>query len=179
VRCAADRYAEPTSLAPRIKLRAADALWAALGQRGLGGRERALAFVAESLRLNVEATVFAHEGRHALDQRYFKSELDALSDDERELRAKLSEVAFASDPLLALTGSILGAGLDESTGHGKANLRFRHLLVDWMAAHGAEVAGLDPTRPLLVQVERLRAAQLVALVRAADPLPAADARRAP
>jgi hypothetical protein len=181
VRCAADRYAEPTSLAPRLKLQAAMALWDRLGRRGLDARTRSLAFVAESLRLNVEATVFAHEGRHALDQRHFKKQFAAWDDGERELRAKLSEVAFAPDPLLALTGSILGAGLDESSGHGQANRRFLHLLADWMAAHAGDdtIEGLDRAQPLLMQVDRLSAAQLVALVRAADPMARAPAQAQP
>ena len=168
-RCAADRYADPASLALRIKLSASDELWAALGRRGLAGRARALAFVAESLRLNVEATVFAHEGRHALDQRYAKREFAAMPDDERELRAKFSEVAFASNPKLALTGSILGGKLDETSGHGKANRRFRVLVVDWMAQHAADIAGLDDHTPLMMQVDKLTNAQLLTIVRAADP----------
>lgn len=169
-RCRADRYAEPASLSRRIQLHASDRLWAELGRRGLKGRARALAFVSESLRLNVEATVFAHEGRHALDQRAFKSQFDRMGDGERELRAKLSEVAFASAPMLALTGSIFGGNLDDSSGHGKANHRIRILLVDWMTRHAREIAGLDPSRPLIMQVDRLTDAQLLSVIRSADPL---------
>jgi len=73
---------------------------------------------------DVEATVFAHEGRHALDQHDLPDAFRVMTDDERELRAKLSEVAFASDPKLALTGSVIGARLDESTGHGRATCGF-------------------------------------------------------
>jgi hypothetical protein len=173
--CAQDPYAPPASLANQLKLEASDRLHAQLVARGLRGRSLALAFVAESLRLNVEATVFAHEGRHALDQRHFPAEFAAMSDDERELRAKLSEVAFSSDPKLALTGSVIGARLDASTGHGRANQRFRRLIVDWMRDHGAEIAGLEPAVPLILQVNRLTNDQLRALVRSADPL--ATARR--
>jgi hypothetical protein len=167
-RCSADRYAEPAALPLRLRLDASDRLYARLTARGLAGQGLVLAFVSESLRLSVEATVFAHEGRHALDQVHFKTEFDAMGDDERELRAKYSEIAFSSDPRLALTGSILGGQLDESSGHGRANKRFRVVLVDWMTAHADQIVGLDRQRPLIMQADLLSVAQLVQLVRAAD-----------
>ncbi|MEO8805260.1 MAG: hypothetical protein ABI433_04210 [Burkholderiaceae bacterium] len=167
-RCSADRYAEPAALPLRLKLDASDRLHKRLVARGLAGQALALAFVSESLRLSVEATVFAHEGRHALDQVHFKAEFDAMGDDERELRAKYSEIVFTAEPKLALTGSVLGAQLDESSGHGRANKRFRVVLVDWMTAHADQITGLDRTRPLIMQVDLLSDAQLVEMVKAAD-----------
>jgi hypothetical protein len=169
-RCARDRYADPASVALRIKLHESDTIYAALRGRGSSGQNLALAFVSESMRLNVEATVFAHEGRHSLDQKYFAAQFARMSDDERELRAKFSEVVFSSNPKLALTGSILGARLDETQGHGLANRRFRTIIVDWMASHAREVAGLEPAQPLVLQMDRLTNAQLVAILRAADPM---------
>ncbi len=169
-RCRADPYADAASVALRLKLSASEQIYAGLKARGLSGEDLALAFVSESLRLNVEATVFAHEGRHSLDQKYFAAEFAKMSDDERELRAKFSEVVFSENPRLALTGSILGASLDASTGHGKANRRFRTLLVDWMRAHASEIHGLDATLPLVMQIGRLSDQQLVAIVKAADPM---------
>lgn len=176
VACAKDPHAEPASLPALLKLEASEQIYARLAAAGLRGRALALAFVAETLRLNVEATVFAHEGRHALDQRHFAEAFARMDDEEREWRAKLSEVAFSSSPKLALTGSIIGGRLDERSGHGRANKRFRRLLVDWMQAHRHEIAGLDDRVPLILQVNRLRDDQIVGLVRAADPLAAAPRR---
>lgn len=164
-RCTADPYAPPTAVAIRLRLVESERLFAELRRGGVA--ERALAFVSETLRLNVEATVFAHEGRHALDQRYVKAAFDAMSEEERELRAKYSEVVFSSNPRLALTGSILG-GTDETTGHGKANRRFRKLVVDWMQQHSDEIPGLDRSRPLVMQIDRLDNRQLVAIIKAVD-----------
>lgn len=169
VRCAEDPYAEPARLSPMLRLAASDELYGQLVGAGSTGQALALAFVTESLRLNVEATVFAHEGRHALDQVHAAAAFTAMDDGERELRAKLSEVAFSSRPKLALTGSIIGGRLDESTGHGRANRRFRRPLVDWMTAHRAEIAGLDARIPMIVQVGRLTDDQVRGLVRDADP----------
>jgi tetratricopeptide (TPR) repeat protein len=168
VRCGADPLADPQSLPLRLKLQASDRLYRQLTDRGLRGPQRAVAFVATLLELSVEATVFAHEGRHALDQMHFPAAFARMADDERELRAKYSEVLFSRDPRLALTGSILGGPSDELTGHGKANRRFRQLLVDWMAANAASVVGLRPDRPLILQVDLLSADQLLRIVGAAD-----------
>ncbi len=162
-RCSADPYAPPMAVGVRLRLDESERLFAELGRNA----DPSLAFVSESLRLNVEATVFAHEGRHALDQRYVKAAFDAMSDEERELRAKYSEVRFSSNPRLALTGSILG-NTDQTSGHGKANRRFRKLVVDWMRQHPDQIPGLDRTRPLVMQLDRLSSVQLVAIVTAAD-----------
>lgn len=75
---------------------------------------------------------------------------------------------FTSDPKLVLTGSVLGGQLDESSGDGRTNKRFRIVLVDWMTAHADQIIGLDQKRPLLMQVDFLSEAQLVQLVKVAD-----------
>jgi hypothetical protein len=74
-----------------------------------------------------------------IDQLYFPKEFKKMSDDERELRAKYSEVIYALDPKVALTCSILGSDLDENTNHGKANKRFRKIIEDWMNEHKTEI----------------------------------------
>jgi hypothetical protein len=170
VNCAKDRYAEAGSVSIKIKLDAAIQLFDALNAKGLRQEELAFAFVSECMRLNVEASVFAHEGRHAIDQRYFKDAFDKMSHAERERRAKLSEVVFSSNPKLALTGGIIGARLDESSGHGLANKQIRMMLVDWMQSHSEELDGLDKNLPLIMQLDRLSNKQLVEIISAADPL---------
>src|SRR5262245_47167082 len=169
VNCAKDRYAEPRSFAVKMKLDAAIQIFDALKAKGLRQEELAFAFVSEWMRLNVEATVFAHEGRHAIDQRYFKESFDKMSHAERERRAKLSEVVFSSNPKLALTG-IIGARLDESSGHGLANKQIRVTLVDWMQSHADAIDGLDKRLPLIMQVDRLSNKQLVEILTAVEPL---------
>jgi hypothetical protein len=168
--CSADPYCDPASVPLRIKLSASDSLFARLQRTGLRDEQLALAFVAETIRLNIESAVFAHEGRHALDQRYFSAEFSRMPHEERELRAKLSEVVFSSSPRLALTGSILGSQLDETSGHGAANRHFRVLLVDWMRANRARLPQLDPDLPLMLQVDRLTDQDIVCVALGADPL---------
>jgi len=66
-----------------------------------------IAFIGEILKLTVASTVFAHEGRHAIDQFYFPKEFKEMSDDERELRAKYSEVVYSLNPKMAFTAASL------------------------------------------------------------------------
>ncbi|RZI98663.1 MAG: hypothetical protein EON90_12545 [Brevundimonas sp.] len=168
IRCRADPYAAPEGVAQRLRLQASDRIHARLARDNTDPEALAVAFIAEVLRLTTEATVFAHEGRHSLDQLHRADAFAAMSDDERELRAKYSEILFSEDPLYALTGSIIGARLDETTGHGRANRRFRERLVGWMEAHRAEIAGLDAGTPLIMQLDRLTAAQVTAFARGED-----------
>ncbi len=93
------------------------------------------------------------------------------SDAEREFRAKLSEVAFAPEPRLAL-GAIIDTNIGDSTPHGRANLRIMQGLVQWIAAHAAEIRGFDLSRPALPQLDKLTDDQLRAAFRSMDRLAA-------
>ncbi len=126
--------------------------------------------VADSFLVAMERAVFsssivAHEGRHAIDRRLG---LD-LPIADREFRAKLSEVAFALQPRLAF-GGIISSSIGGSTPHGIANRRIMEGLLRWMRAHVEEIQGLDVTRPLLPQLDRLTNDQLRAAMRSMDPL---------
>jgi hypothetical protein len=131
--------------------------------------ELCVAFVAEYVRLNIESTIMAHEGRHAIDQLHFPDQFQSWSEAEREFRAKLSQIVFAPDPKLAMY-EILDESTGGPSGHGQANERLLKIILAWMTAHQREIAGLDPARPLLPQFDRLRDDQIRALCRAADPL---------
>lgn len=123
------------------------------------------AFLADYAAAVNESSIFAHEGRHAIDDKDEKIKSAA----ELEFRAKLSEIAFARDPKLAMTGGILTEGIGENTPHGQADLRLMKGLVAWMTAHRSEIAGLDATRPLLPQLDKLSEEQLRAAARSMDP----------
>lgn len=123
------------------------------------------AFLADYAKAMNESSIFAHEGRHAIDDKYEKIRHGA----ELEFRAKLSEIAFAPDPKLALTSGILTEGIGDDTPHGQADLRLMKGLVAWMTSHRSEIAGLDTARPLLPQLDKLTEEQLRAAARAMDP----------
>lgn len=111
-----------------------------------------------------ESSIFAHEGRHAIDRGLHLADSSAAN---LEYRAKLSEVAFAPSPRLALSG-IVRASESDSTPHGIANAKLMLGLLDWMARHAAPLR--DPAIPLALQIPKLTDDQLRAAVRSLDPL---------
>jgi hypothetical protein len=172
--CKDDPYEDPPGLAIRLKFIAAKKLYKKLEEHGYSGTELCLAFISEYKRLKIESLTFAHEGRHAIDQRFFPEEFQLMSSSEREFRAKLSEVAFSSNPQLAITGSILGSTLGSETDHGRANKRFRTIIVDWMMAHMREIEGIDKTKPMLPQFHLLSKNQIFEICTNVDPLAKAE-----
>ncbi|HVR41627.1 MAG TPA: hypothetical protein VMU84_21200 [Thermoanaerobaculia bacterium] len=152
-RAAKDPYAYLPGLALRLRRQSAERTLAKFPQREQ--------WIAEMVRMTQESSIFAHEGRHAIDAHYAKIEDDA----ELEFRAKLSEIAFAPDPRLGLTGGIISSDIGSSSPHGKANTRIMKGLVAWMKTH----ANVDQTRPLLPQLDKLTDDELREAARSMDP----------
>jgi hypothetical protein len=124
--------------------------------------------LAEYWRINVDQSIFLHEGRHVLDQAAAKAAgVEAVSDD-LEFTAKLSELRLGEIPkmsLMQIDGELVGG----DSSHGRANARVMTGIRDWMQAHGGEIAGYDPAQPALLQVEKLTDAQIRAAATAMDP----------
>ncbi|HJW95119.1 MAG TPA: hypothetical protein VJ901_16000 [Thermoanaerobaculia bacterium] len=152
-RAAQNPYAFLHGLALRLARQAEEHLLARVPDRAR--------WVAELARMTQESSIFAHEGRHAIDAQYAHIRSDA----ERELRAKLSELAFGPDPRLALADGIIVPNVGSDSPHGQANLRIMKGLVEWMKAH----AKLDPKRPVLPQLDTLTDEQLREAARSMDP----------
>ena len=170
------------SVVERMRRDASAELVEGLRATGLTGRDLQAAFVREYARLQRESSIFAHEGRHAIDQR-----MGVLGGGgwwwDREFRAKLSEVAFAPRPRLALE-AIMFSNIGDRTAHGRANQRIMEGVLAWMREHQGDIAGLHPSDPLLPQLPQMSDAQLRAAFASMDPLrkgkpgPAADAGEA-
>jgi hypothetical protein len=137
-------------------------------QREIPEDEHRAAFTRELARRTHASSILAHEGRHAIDKRTPLSFLRSHA--EKEYRAKLSEVALAPDPGLALTGGILSANIGGSSNHGQANEKIMKVLVAWMRAHEDRIQGFDGSRPHLPQLDLLTDDQLRAAIRGVDPL---------
>ncbi len=173
-RAAKDPYAYLPGLSQRIRREGLLEILDAETAKGLSGAALRAAFAADCDRSIIESSIFAHEGRHAIDAEFEKIKDGA----ELEYRAKLSELAFAPAPRLAF-GGILSDNVGTPTPHGQANLKLTKGLVAWMDAHRGEIDGLDPGRPLLPQLDRLTDDQIRAAARSLDPMAAAaDAARA-
>ncbi len=134
----------------------------ASGQNGAGLEESFKRVYSAAIN---ESSIFAHEGRHAVDE--IISARGGLAD--KEFRAKLSEGEFASRPRLALE-AILSETIGDSSPHGTANLRIVRGLIAWMTAHADEIKGFSPSSPVLLQVPLLTDDNWHAAFRSMDPL---------
>jgi hypothetical protein len=72
-----------------------------LKSEGLDGEALCLVFLNEMTRDQAERLIYAHEGRHSIDKRYFPNVYRSWGAEEQEFRAKLSEITFALDPKLS------------------------------------------------------------------------------
>jgi hypothetical protein len=170
----ANPYAYLPGLKRRLKFDAAQRLYESLKSKGYENTQLCIAFVAELLRLRMESAIVGHEGRHILDELYFPLDYKTWTD-EREFRAKLSQIVFSSDPKFTFgggKGGIIDRNIGDNSQHGKANERIMKTVVDWMGTHTAEIPGIDTTRPLLPQFDKLTSDQIKALFAAADPMAA-------
>jgi hypothetical protein len=152
-------------VAARLRRDGRDALLDSLRRAGIPDSALGDAFVREASRLFRESSIIAHEGRHAIDDHVGQN----FSAEEREFRAKLSEVAFAERPKLVMS-SIMHPNIGDATPHGRANARVMYGLLKWMRRHTREIPGLDVNRPLLPQLPLLTDAQLRLAFRSMDPL---------
>jgi hypothetical protein len=138
----------------------------ALKSKQLTGTDLCLAFLSEVSKFFDEAPITAHEGRHAIDQKYFPRKFDSP---ELEFHAKLSEVVFSSDPKLAFC-NLNSPYLGDSSPHGQADLRIMKIVVAWMGKNINEISGADKSRPLLPQFYLLTDNQIRRMFQNADPL---------
>ncbi len=155
-------------LGRRMQFRGSEAMLDELKASGLEGDALALAFVRRYDRFHVAKHIFAHEGRHSIDQKFFPDDWKRWKGPEKEFRAKLSEIVFSSDPYLSLA-NLLAQAVNRSQ-HGKANLKIRQTLVNWMKTHQDEIQNLDSDKPLLVQAHLLTPDQIRRCFTDADPL---------
>jgi len=153
------------SIPERMRRDGLQALLDSLTRSGDSGPALESAFEREYGRDLVESSIFAHEGRHAIDHALH---LD-LTPADLEFRGKLSEVAFAPRPRLALD-AIVSPNIGDASPHGQANARIMQGLLAWMTAHASEIAHLDPRAPMLMQLPLLTDDQLRRAFASMDPM---------
>jgi hypothetical protein len=163
-----DGVAYLPGLADRLRLQVIDQVGARARAKVGGAGDLRGAFLDEYWRAEFNQSIFAHEGRHALDRKLVTG-LTRLNDTNLEYRAKLSELALAEYPRLALY-NINAATIGGDSAHGKANARILSAYGTWMGEHSAEIRGYDPSYPALVQLDRLTDEQLRTVAKALDPI---------
>ncbi|NLV31264.1 MAG: hypothetical protein GXY47_08915 [Acidobacteria bacterium] len=136
----------------------------------LAGADLCIAFINEFSRVQDSYLVFAHEGRHLIDKKYFLSKYTSWGAMEQERRAKLSQIVFAADPKLAFTGILSPYIGDPKIPHAMADEMIVKGYVQWMSANSGKIPGLNPSRPLLPQFNLLSDEQVRQIARNLDPL---------
>ncbi|HKW09004.1 MAG TPA: hypothetical protein VJO33_01415 [Gemmatimonadaceae bacterium] len=168
---AADSIAYLPGVAARLRRDGRDALLDSLRRAGVPDSLLGATFVRVTSRLIRGSSIVAHEGRHAIDDQLRTA--TKLSTEEREFRAKLSEIAFAARPKIVMS-SIMHPNIGDATPHGRANARVMLGLIRWMRAHRSMIPGFDVARPILPQLPLLTDAQLRLAFRSMDPLAPRD-----
>lgn len=149
----------------RLQRQYRESVAADLREKGLDGPALRDAFLARVEEDHFTSSILRHEGRHAIDDASKKK----YPVWELEYRAKLSEIALAPSAREAL-GSVLKIEMGGESSHGKGTEHLARGLVKWMEAHRAEIAGLDASRAMLPQIDKLTDEQIRAAVRSLDPL---------
>lgn len=160
----ADSIAYLPGVAGRLRRDGRNALLDSVRRAGVPDSLVGRTFIGLASRLIRESSIIAHEGRHAIDD-----QLGSFTPEEREFRAKLSEVAFAARPKIVMS-SIIHPNIGDATPHGRANARVMYGLIRWMRAHAAEIHGFDARQPVLTQLPLLTDDQLRTAFRGMDPL---------
>jgi len=151
----------------RLRINAMDSLYATLYNQGLRGNDLQLQFMNALERKQEDASIFAHEGRHSIDQLYFAKDFEKAPSSEREYRAKLSEIACADFPQYIFGKLVATVG---TSGHGMANRMILENALTWMGQHQPEISGYDTTLPAIKQLHLLSASQIQTCFRDVDPL---------
>lgn len=160
------QLADLPGLAERLRLQTIDLILADMKAAGEAPDDDN-AFQGRYWRALVGATITIHEGRHVLDQKQYAGE-QALSSEELEFRAKLSELQFGEYPRLSL-GKMVNGQIGGDSSHGKANTRVLRELGLWIESHSAAVEGFKTNRPALAQVDKLSDKQIRAFACSLDP----------
>jgi hypothetical protein len=164
-----DGKARLPGLGLRLKLQALDQVEAAAAATlpaAAPAAQRLQAFLRLWTQQTTERSIVIHEGRHVLDQAFFRAA--PLEGAELERRAKLSELQLGAFPRAAFS-TIDDELMGGDTSHGVANSSLMRGLGRWVELHRSEVAGFDAAVPAITQIDRLSDAQIRAAAAALDP----------
>jgi tetratricopeptide (TPR) repeat protein len=151
-----------------MELKAKLGLYDDLTKSGLQGTDLRAKYLSEFENLTFDNSILSHEGRHFIDARIAEESGVKLPSEELEFRGKLSEIALAKYPFMALT-AILKGGIDD-TPHGIANKRIVVALYDWMDKNWKQVEGVEASFPKAPQLHLISDQQLITIVKSLDPL---------
>ena len=105
-------------LSLQLTLQFVDELYESCAEAGFTGSELYRKFSNRFMETVQASAIYAHEGRHAIDQLYFPQEFRTWSNEKRELHAKYSELVFAADVRIVLSAMLHDLS---NSDHGRAN----------------------------------------------------------
>ncbi|AUP77669.1 hypothetical protein [Flavivirga eckloniae] len=155
-------------LAAKLRFDAINDLYNGLVSKDLSGKALKLAFLSKYEQYRMEASMLAHEGRHSIDQKYMPEEFEGWSNEIREFRGKLSQIIFAPEPRLELSGmvtSIIG-----DYGHIKANKRIVDVAIEWIKENKEHISGYSDNKSAFSQLYLLTNNQIKECYKQVDPL---------
>lgn len=165
-----DMFGEAPSLSVKLYLSGLDALHNRLKESGLKDQNLKLAFLQKFSECRVEASIFAHEGRHAIDQKCFPEEFKKSSSAEREYNAKLSQITYSSEPRFELAQMLGDLNRNSESGHDKSNMMIAKTGIEWLKKNHQKVKGFSKEKSYFSQLSLLTAEQLKECYRSADKL---------
>jgi hypothetical protein len=112
-------------LSLQLTLQFVDELYETCVEAGYSGSELYRTFSQRFLEAVQASAIYAHEGRHGIDQLYFPEDFRAWSNEKRELHAKYSELVFAADIRIPLSAMLHDLS---NSDHGRANRTIIELL---------------------------------------------------
>jgi len=155
-------------LAVKLKFDALNNLYNKLSSKGLSGQKLKLAFLSKYKQYRIEASVFAHEGRHSIEKKYMPEKFEKWDSEEREFHAKLSQIEFATEPRLELADMVNSAS--GNSGHSKANQDIIDVVIKWIKNNEDKITGYSKDKSEFSQIYLLTDDQLRECYKQADPL---------
>ena len=152
-------------LSARIDYYQSKKLLDSLKNSGVEGDELRLNFINSLEAIQQGASIYAHEGRHAIDKKMKYSR----NSEKLEYTAKLSEVYFSEKPMWSFN-AIMSRNIGDNTSHGQANLKVIEGLVNWMEKNKENLSMIDANRPMLPQIDKLSDVQMKKAVKSLDPM---------
>jgi hypothetical protein len=151
----------------QLSIRVVDAIYDHWHAQGFRGSDLYHKFARTYMDYVQQSAIFAHEGRHGIDQIYFPQEFHKWSSETRELYAKYSELVFAPDPRIPLASMLYD--LSDSD-HGRANRQIVTTLESYITKNADSIAGYDPSKQPFLSLLYLSDEQIRECIMQVDPL---------
>lgn len=149
-----DVYYSP-QLQHRLRLKEIDRIYDNLRDRGSQTNEQHSFFLQYVLHNITEASIFNHEGQHAVDQIHTNISNGPLL----EYRSKLSELKYANFPFLTLS-ELMTPDLGSESYHGQANQRVFESIVSYIYLNPKQFPMFDFNKNIMNQIYKLDKDQL-------------------